>query len=64
MSWRLGAAALLAVLFASGMVLLCAWRYGDLAGRWAYLGVALCIVSAISSTALVVSKADEVSESE
>lgn len=64
MTWRAGAAVLLAVLFSSGMALLCGWRYGGVPGRWAYLGVAVCILSAIGFTLLAVAKADRVSETE
>lgn len=62
MTWRIGAAAFLAVVFGVGAGLIVGWRYGDLLDRWAYVGMALSILSAISFTVLTVTKADEVSD--
>lgn len=62
MSWRAALAALLAILFGVGAALIIGWRYGDLLGRWAYVGMALSILSAISFTALTLTKAVEVSD--
>ncbi len=55
-------AAGLVLVFGAGLALMLSWRYGDLLGRWAYLGFALCAVSAISFTVLTMTKAHEVSE--
>ena len=62
MSVRAMLATLLAIMFGVGAALIAGWRYGDLLGRWAYVGMALSILSAISFTALTVTKADEVSD--
>ena len=64
MSWRATLAALLAIMFGVGAALIIGWRYGDLLGRWAYVGMALSILSAISFTALTMTKAVEVSDTE
>lgn len=64
MSWCFALARVLALLYLGGMGLLCGWRYGDLPERWAYVGVALSILSAISFTALGVTKAAQVSQSQ
>jgi hypothetical protein len=61
-SWRRTVGCVLAAVFLVGMALLCGWRWGDVAPRWAYLGAGLSIISAIAFTALIVAKADEVSE--
>ncbi len=58
----MGLAALLAVMVGVGAALIIGWRYGDLLARWAYLGMALSVLGAISFTALTVTKADEVSD--
>lgn len=62
LTWRTVVACVLTVTFLTGMALLCGWRWGDLAGRWAYLGAAVSILSAIAFTVLTVTKADKVSE--
>lgn len=62
MSWRAMLATLLAIMFGVGAALIIGWRYGDLLGRWAYVGMALSILSAISFTVLTMTKAVEVSD--
>jgi membrane protein implicated in regulation of membrane protease activity len=62
MSWRAMLATLLAIMFGTGAALIIGSRYGDLLGRWAYVGMALSILSAISFTVLTMTKAVEVSD--
>lgn len=64
MSVRAALAIVLAIMFAVGAALIVGWRSGDLLGRWAYVGMAISIVSAISFTVLTVTKADEVSDTD
>lgn len=62
MTWRTKVAVLLAVLFITGLGSIVGWRYGDVPGLWADMGMALSVLSAIAFTLLAVSEAEKVSD--